>query len=197
MITKWRLSIVTPCIAGLGSKTYPVIRNDGLTFVSEQCIARTDDKMSPNSGVHTIVWKIEKKEPGSIHYIGLCTNSITAQSLVNWLRSKHSMGWCAIAMRTHINNKNLRNGLCCGYGNNKNIFAKSIKFDHGKVKSLPSYSANDRICIIYDSYQGILKFQKNGQILDCSVSNLPRNTDFYWCIAGARKDQDFRASIIG
>ena len=154
-------------------------------------LTRTDQSMIPNSGVYKIVWSVDKCGWDYCH-VGLCTDyyndrDTCGDTCGKWLNTQYYIGWHprrgggSDGSNSSSSNKH---GLLLGNQvSDKSIF-RMTKFE-GKMKILPSFSSGDKICLIYNSDKKTLEFGKNDQILDCTVRDLPKNQNFYWCVAGA------------
>ena len=174
-----------------------IIENNGKTLNNTSnyyFLARTDQAMGNNSGLFKIRWKIESDT--KYHCcVGICTDSYKIEdnkSKGSWHSSDEYVGW-NMNYSPSFSTGYTRYNLTRGYTNQgKNIFYKDCKFEG---KSLPMIKKNDVIGLIYDSNKSELLFEMNNYLLQSRLTNLPKNMNFYWCIANFGGNA-FKASII-
>ena len=177
------------------------LKYGGLTFHAkkDECLARTNDPMSPNTFVYKIKWKIE--ESGVYNAVGICTDdyneyqykALKAAAMIgamavgvvgvvgediSWVRKEFHIGWHSKGRKNHN-----PNGLECG-GSRKhnNIFFKQCEF---AGDNLPSFKKNDIVGLIYDSFSNELLFELNGKMLNSKLTKIPQNIKLFW-FAGHR-----------
>ena len=170
---KWKLTI-----CGRSKK----ISNNGALFSTTQdCLARTNQAMVPNSGIYKIRWRIEN-DPNQNNIIGICTNYYKngSNESVAWLQTNNYIGWSGRLMKGDVVNDL---GLTCGYRKmDTNIFAQSCTGNVGdESEKLPGYKKNDIIGLVYDSDKNTLRFELNGKMLPQVLESVPKTT-LYWCV---------------
>lgn len=177
----WKLSV-----CGVNGK----IKNNGLTFdSSDDCLARTTDAMTCNSGIYKIEWKIEQSG-GKNNALGICTNHYTqgSQQRQSWCDQLYHIGWNAGGRH---DGENTPHGLACSRGKrSENVFFKQCKF---VGDTLPSFKENDIVGLLYDSFRNELWFELNGNRLNCKLTKLPTNVEFFWF--AAKWNTHFKCSI--
>ena len=186
------------CDWRLGECGYPkTILNNGLTFKSDlTCLARTGGSflMLPNTGIYKIVWTIETLYYRRQNGVGICTDYYKEDnntSKQDWSNSLYHVGWDFGGWKSYYDHV-APNGLLIGWDNIvDNIFYQQCQF---VGEPLPECSYKDRVGLIYDSNNHVLLFEKNGQLLNSKLTNIPQNVALYWF--AAKKNYQVKFSIV-
>ena len=160
------------------------------------CFARVSVGMVPNSGVHTIKFKIDTIESQFIgNAIGItCNNHETNNSKYKyggdlWYNSYDYIGWSA-SNNWGKGHRNAPYGLLCGHDDDyqqQNIFVTTGLIYKSNNKyyrdRLPNIKSGDTIILSYDSNKNTISFSKcNDKQLDSCIINLPIHRTWYWIV---------------